>query len=803
MTARWRKVFRDFSRERGRAALVVLAIAIGIAGFSTVMSAYAILTRELDRGYLETSPASATLWTDTVDDRLLAAVRAHPGVKAAEPRRAIRGRIQTGPMAWRNAVLFVVPDYGAIRISTVAPQEGAWPPGKGEILIERDAVQVAKTRIGKNVTFKTENGTSKTLRVTGTVHDVGQAQARMENIVYGYITLETLAVLGEEPFLDQVKIVVTGDHFDRVHIERVVASVQQTFTAAGHPVRRFEVPAPGKHPHSEIMGMLLLTTSAFGLFVLALSGIIVLTLMMALMAAQVRQIAVMKTIGATRAQVAVIYLAQALVLGVCAVALGIPAGMFGSRLLCRAMAVFLNFDLSTFAVPLWVYLLDIALGLLVPVLAAAYPVWKGSAVSIREALADFGLSQTSFGATRFDRALMHVSGAARPLLLAIRNSFRRRLRFALTVLTLSAGGLFFMTALNTRASLIETLDRLFRQRRYDLVVSLGPLVPRERIENAVRNTAGVRQYEVWITSEGSFARDTASGLEHDGLHAPRRSGSGFTIVALPEDTQLLHPDIEEGRALRRDTSDEIVVNGALAAKYPQLKVGRTVTFQMGPAMTTWRVVGVTREPLTPPAAYISRAFFDARHPGLGNSIRIALARTDAESVNRFKADLERNLLREDIRRADSLSTADSRVGFDAHMVMIYVNLVIMSAVILLVGGLGLATTMSLNVLERRREMGVLHTIGATPRMVSLLVVTEGCFIGIVSWVVATTAAWPVSNGIANLVSHALFRGGLAFRFDWSGVAVWLVASLLLSAMATFVPAWRASRQPIAEALGCE
>lgn len=46
------------------------------------------------------------------------------------------------------------------------------------------------------------------LVISGSVHDVGQAQARMENIVYGYINLATLVQLGEEPSLDQLNILV-------------------------------------------------------------------------------------------------------------------------------------------------------------------------------------------------------------------------------------------------------------------------------------------------------------------------------------------------------------------------------------------------------------------------------------------------------------------------------------------------------------------------------------------------------------------------------------------------------------------
>ena len=63
MSAYSQKVIRDFWQERTRAVFVALAIAIGISAFSAVLSSYAILTRELDKGYLETNPASATLRT--------------------------------------------------------------------------------------------------------------------------------------------------------------------------------------------------------------------------------------------------------------------------------------------------------------------------------------------------------------------------------------------------------------------------------------------------------------------------------------------------------------------------------------------------------------------------------------------------------------------------------------------------------------------------------------------------------------------------------------------------------------------
>ncbi len=224
-------------------------------------------------------------------------------------------------------------------------------------------------------------------------------------------------------------------------------------------MRRIDIPAPGKHPHSDLTGILLLAMSSFGLFVLVLSGILVINLLTAMMASQVRQIGVMKAIGGTRWQIARIYFGQALFLGIAAVIVSVPLGIIGSRALCRYMAMFLNFDINSFAVPFWVYLLVAVVGLAAPLIAAAYPVWSGTAAPVRVALSDFGLSQTTFGASAFDRALTRIGGTFSLIVFAIRNSFRRRARLVLTLLTLAAGGLFFLAALNVRASMINTLDQ--------------------------------------------------------------------------------------------------------------------------------------------------------------------------------------------------------------------------------------------------------------------------------------------------------------------------------------------------------
>ncbi|MBX7221052.1 MAG: FtsX-like permease family protein [Blastocatellia bacterium] len=818
MTSSWSKVWRDFRQERTRTFFVGLTIGLGIAAFFAVMASYAILTRELNHGWLETNPASATLRTRPLDDNLLAAISGSPGVQDAEARRTLAGRIKSGPVEWRNLTLFVVKDFARLRVSTLKPQEGAWPPATGEILLERDAVQVAKARLGDWVTIKTASGGEQKLRFSGTVKDVGQAQARMETSVYGYITLATLEQLGEELFFDQVKLVVSGNKLDEGHIRDVTANLRQLIEAKGNQVLRVEIPEPGKHPHADLMGLFLLVMASFGLFALLLSGILVVNLMTALMAAQIRQIGVMKALGGTRWQIARIYLGQALLLGITAVLGALPVGLWGSRVLCRYFAVFLNFDITSFAVPLWVYVLVTVVGLLVPLLAAGFPVWRGCGVPVRIALDDYGVGRTSFGTSPFDRVLAGLGGLTRPVLLAIRNSFRHRTRTILTTTTLMLAGLCFMAALNVRASLINTFDHLFDAMRYDLTVQLGGMYDFEKVQSAIRKTPGVLQVEGWLATEGSLIEGQQPGADdaHPAHHLPPQTGPGgghggsaleakrFKVIGLPVGTKLFQPLLLNGRRLQPGDTNALVVNTRMAAYWPLLKVGDEVQLQIGPVATSWQVVGIIRDPLAGPTAYIPLSFFEqAGHVGMTNSLRLVLSESNANGLNLLKANLDRNLEEVAVRSLNSVSKLDSRVSFDQHMLMIYIFLLVMAGILAGVGSLGLATTMSLNVSERRREMGVLRAMGATPAVVWLIVIAEGLVMAMASWLVAVLLSWPISQLLGSFLLRLMFKIGLDFRFDPVGPVLWLVLAIGLGAVASFLPAWQASRRSVREAVEYE
>ena len=275
-------------------------------------------------------------------------------------------------------------------------------------------------------------------------------------------------------------------------------------------------------------------------------------------------------------------------------------------------------------------------------------------------------------------------------------------------------------------------------------------------------------------------------------------------MAVPSSTKMIRLEIVEGRDLLPGDVDAVVVNTSLATTSPQMKVGSIVFFRMGPELTSWHVVGIAREFFfSPPVAYIPQAFMDQRHPGMRTNAFLVLDKTDSVSINSVKDNLERSLKQEGVRILGSTSQADFRFAVDQHMLMIYVVLVVISGIIMAVGGLGLATTMSLNVMERRREMGVIRAIGARSSTVWLIIVTEGVVVGVLSWALAALAAWPVSKFVGDALVRLMFNSTLNFLFQLQGLFIWLAVSVCLSAVASFLPAWSASKITVREALTYE
>ncbi len=127
----------------------------------------------------------------------------------------------------------------------------------------------------------------------------------------------------------------------------------------------------------------------------------------------------------------------------------------------------------------------------------------------------------------------------------------------------------------------------------------------------------------------------------------------------------------------------------------------------------------------------------------------------------------------------------------------------MSILVLLVGGLGLASTMGINVLERTREIGVMRAIGASTESILGIILTEGAIIGAISWLLSLVISWPASIFVSNTFGMTFFDAPLRFAFSFPGIFIWLVISIVFAALASLYPAWNATQLTVRQILAYE
>jgi putative ABC transport system permease protein len=123
--------------------------------------------------------------------------------------------------------------------------------------------------------------------------------------------------------------------------------------------------------------------------------------------------------------------------------------------------------------------------------------------------------------------------------------------------------------------------------------------------------------------------------------------------------------------------------------------------------------------------------------------------------------------------------------------------------IAIVGGLGLMGTMSINVIERTREIGVMRAVGASDGSVIQVFVVEGIFIGLLSWMVGVVLALPIGKLLSDAVGVAFLEAPLSYTFSTKGTLLWLAIVVVLASLASILPAWNASRLSVREVLAYE
>ena len=286
---------------------------------------------------------------------------------------------------------------------------------------------------------------------------------------------------------------------------------------------------------------------------------------------------------------------------------------------------------------------------------------------------------------------------------------------------------------------------------------------------------------------------------------PDQGHGRIAVTAVPAgNTMFTPPRLREGRWLEPRETGAIVLNQITVANtVPDTGAGDTVELSIGGRPTTWRVVGIVEERGGGSGgAYITaQGFADATgQPSQVNQLRIATDSNDEQTRTTVADTVEETLAANGVEVRSAASVGKSDAGAAAHLGPVILIVLAISIVMAVIGGIGLASTMSANVLERTREFGIMHAIGARPKAVRRIVVAEGIFLALVSCLVAVIPTLGLivvmGDGLGNLFLYA----PLPFRISLLAAGIWIALVILGAVLATEAAATRASRLTVREAL---
>jgi putative ABC transport system permease protein len=798
LAPRWRKVWRDLWSNKTRTLIVLLSIAVGVTAIGMVMGAQAIVDENLPAAYAAVNPASGTVYAlTTFDDEMVESIRNMDEVAEAEGLRYVSVRFRDKAGDWRSLQLFAIPDFDEITINKLKPQEGAYPPGERSLLLERASFSAAlglgDFQIGDTLLIEPPDGKARELTISGSVHDMSQLPAFLNGAGYGYIDYDTLEWLGEDTDYNQLVFVVAENKFSYEHVQNVGKLIEDRLERSNVTVLFTLIFQPGEHPAQSFLNGFSLILGAVGLLSLGLSSFLIVNTLSAIMTQQVRQIGIMKAIGARTSQITGMYFVMVLGFGLLALVIAIPLGAVGAVGLASLFGGLLNFDVGSVQLNLRVVLIQVAIGLAAPLLAAILPIWRGVHVTVREAISDVGLGKGRFGRGLLDRfivMLRYVIPMDRPAQISLRNTFRRKARLTLTLITLSLASTIFIAIFSIRASLQQTLDDALRFFDYDVQIIFDRSYRADRLVRQVAELPGVDEVETW--GFGTVRRLRPDGTESDSIiaYAPRA------------DSTMIQPSMAEGRWLRLDDQHQVVINTDVLRNEKDIGVGSSITLDIGGKEREVEVVGVTRGTLTGPNIFFNFDGFARMTNAVGRA-QISLVRLEDRSPanqTTMGSTLESSYRDSGFRVQQMGTISQVRTIISSIFNVIIGFLLFMALLLGFVGGLGLMGTMSINVLERTREIGVMRAIGASDRAVLRIVLVEGVLIGLISWIIGGLIALPASRLLTNAVGQTLLQAAPSYIFSTGGAILWLVTVIVLSLLASFLPARGASRLTVREVL---
>jgi putative ABC transport system permease protein len=802
MRPRWFKVLADLWGNRTRSGLIIASITVGLFAIGVIVTIQYTLQQDMRTGFAAINPANMEMTVVRVDDALVKLVEGVDGVASAEAGRVFSMRAKDSTGEWVTIALNAFPNPKTKKISQLKLVDGKWPPRIRQVVLDAYKFDELGVRIGDTIEMELPDGNTRALQVSGVIKDQtigssGTGGGFFMAPAQGYITTGTLGWLGQDKSYNQLYVTVSENSDDENQIRIVADRVRKTIEKNGGIVVSQSVRASSSHPNSTYTSAISNVLLVLSGLVVFLSGFLITNTFQALLNQQVNQIGIMKTIGGRSQQIIAIYMALILVFGLLAFAVALPLANRASIRLMNFLAGEINMEIQEFkTVPTAVFVM-LGLALIVPQVAGFLPILQGVRISVQEATSGIRQEGGVSRPGRLEQRLLRVRRLPRPLLVSLRNTFRRKGRLALTITTLSLGGAIFIATFNVRTSIDNYINRVGKYFLADINLTLEQPYHVREIQNLLEAMPEVSMVEGWAAARAEILR--GDNLVVDST----------TILAPPAGSPLVQPILLEGRWVSPGDNNAIAISERFSDALPGIHPGDMLRLRINGQETRWMVVG--RFQLVGKAGgYVAYTSFENLNRVLGsanqtNTYRVVASQSglNLEEQKALGKKIEDHLKSLGYRVKETTAGLSLNENSTTGLNVLTTFLLIMAILTALVGSIGLAGTMSLNVMERTREIGILRAIGASDGKVIQMVMVEGLLIGILSWIAGFLLSFPISKVLSDAMFMALFSASWQSSFTPAGAVIWLMVVLLLSAVASILPARSAARLTIREVLAYE
>ncbi|HEX9116189.1 MAG TPA: FtsX-like permease family protein [Anaerolineae bacterium] len=800
MSVLWTKVWFDIWHNKMRTLLAVVSIASGVFAIGAMFGLADLLYKGMDGAHQAVTPSHIQMYTDRPVDRdTLLALRKVPGVEGVEPNNEITVRYKVGPDAeWKMGILVMRDDYSHMTYDVVQLKEGNWPKRDG-IAIERLSAQFFNLKLGDEIIFEIDKQ-EKSLPVVGKIRHPFVPPPQFGGQAVFFVDSAGMERFGiQKGEFSHFFVRVTP--YSQPFAKEVASRIKNRLGKQGINIAATLYQDPQKHWGRFFMEGMITVLQVLAVVSLFMSVILVFNTLMALITQQTNQIGVLKAIGGRTTTVVKVYLAGVLVLGLLALLISLPLGMLLAYAITRAFLNLFNIDYEAFAWSNTAVALQVGAAIVAPLVAALLPVLKGATITVREAIASYGLGG-DFGAGRLDRAVERIGARLLPpaYAMALANTIRRKGRLMLSLLVLVTAGTMFLIVMTLSASVTATLDTEFARRTYD--ISLTFQRP-ERIDSAVdfaRAQDGVTDATMWA---GQPVTILLNGQK------AREAGLGTDLLGLPLAGAMYRPPVVAGRWLQPGDTRAAVISKEIADDN-RIRLGDMITLDLGQAgKTDWQVVGMYQVifggGFRVDAIYAPRdeVLYAARKNPRATSLYLRSNTGSEAEAGALSKGLEQAFKAANMPVLSSSTKYADRKAANGGFAIVIIMLLALAVIVAVVGGLGLTGSLWISVIERTKELGVLRAIGGRSRTIRGMLILEGVLQCLVSWAIAVPLSFLLGRQLAESMGQAMFSSSLTYRYDYPAVGIWLALVLAIAVLAALVPARKATHISVRESLAYE